>query len=56
MNIKWSLKIKNKMVFVMMKTFNLIFEGLKLKFVIFIGMKNLFNPNYYYHEKIYLHF
>jgi len=28
-----------------MKTFSLIFKGLKSKFVIFIKTKNLFNPN-----------
>jgi len=40
-----SIKDKNKIkIFVRMKTFSLILQGLKSKFVIFIGTKNLFNP------------
>jgi len=39
------IKDKNKIkFFVRMKTFSLILQGLKSKFVIFIGTKNLFNP------------
>ena len=45
MNIKWSLKTKNKIIiFMRMKTFSLNFQGLESKFSIFIEMKNLFNP------------
>jgi len=44
MNIKWPLRTKNKIKkFVRMKTFSLIFYGLKSKFAIFIRTKNLFN-------------
>ena len=47
MNIKlYPLRTKNKIKnFVRIKTFSLILQGLKSKFVIFIGTKNLFNPS-----------
>jgi len=50
-NVKNTLKLyplrtKNKIKnFVRIKTFSLILQGLKSKFVIFIGTKNLFNPS-----------
>jgi len=45
MNINWSLRTKNKIKNSMrMKTFYYIVLGLKSKFAIFIGTKNLFNP------------
>jgi len=38
---------KIKQFFVRMKTSHFIFQGLKSNFNVFIGTKNLFNPNFF---------